>query len=139
MQFDPTAILYTLEDGKPFIAEQRPTEETNSDGSPVLENVPLTLGIAIVRAMQTPDKGISAEETIRRAKTCFEVIAAMDNEVPLEWESSKITDVKKLCLALWVQPVLYFRIDELLEGRGGGKLAEEIDKLKAGPLAQPEG
>ena len=138
MKFDPSAILYTIEEGKPFMAGQRDTGEKDDAGAPITENVPMSLGVAIARALQTEDPKSTAEERIRRTRLAMEVVGALDDGTVLDWTTDAIAEVKKLCLTMWTHPVVYFRIDELLEGRAepstNGSVSEEIDKITAGPL-----
>lgn len=116
MLFDPNEVLNTIED-TPFVAGRKETGATGDDGNPETEEVELTLGIAIARALQVPDEQLPGEDRIRRSVMAIEVVQAMKNETRLEWTSDQIAEAKKLCLKAWPSPVVYFRIDELLEGK----------------------
>lgn len=145
MLFDPSEVLYTIENsGQPFVAERKATGETLENGDPKTEDIPLTLGVAICRALQVPDDKTTAEERIRRTKLAFDIIEALDAKALVDWSADQIVETKKLCLALWTHPVVYYRIDAALEGTSdasaNGSVAEEIEKITAGPVVEnPEG
>lgn len=142
MQFDPRTVLYTIDAGVPFIGQQKDTGEKDEAGEPIVKNIPLTLGVALIRALERIDPDASAEDRIHRSQLAEEVMAACVSGVELDWSSEKITEAKKLCLQLWHHPRVYFLIDALLEGHmlgpsPNGSVAQEIEKI-TGPVANLE-
>jgi hypothetical protein len=122
MQFDPTAILKTIED-QDFVAGQEEVEG-NKEPCPVCgqaetetRNIPLTLGIAVARALQQADDNTPAEKRIERSVLAIQIVDALKNGELLDWPSEVISETKELCLKMWTHPVVYYRIDQLLEGK----------------------
>lgn len=119
-KFNPQSIITEL-DGDPVIAGQKPTGGINEDGEPIVESVNLTLGMVMAVSLQQPDAEMPAEERIRRVKLALELVDALDDNKTLEWKSEDIVLAKELCLKTYPAPVIYYRVEALLESNNGAE------------------
>ncbi|MHA2064333.1 MAG: hypothetical protein ACXABY_08130, partial [Candidatus Thorarchaeota archaeon] len=80
-------------------------------------DVVLTLGVALARALQQGDEKVPGEERIKRSIMAIEIVKAEEAGVEVEWDSNKVAMAKELTLKVWTNPIVYYRIDQLMEGK----------------------